>query len=575
MDGVPLSELCTSRLSDDFRTFIQARIKAGQADRFIAETFLRFDHTMQRKTTDAYFDLVKDEGHDRAAISYTSYARYDKARQTHPGLDIFARETFRTRTRPSRVAQRIYKEQHGREPDGHAMDVFTQAANAYLHVKNGALDKIDIIRGDLIGKWYGRNMYCKCSDTGGLEGSCMAHEGYDRQGVFEFYKDNAEMAVILCEKCGMLQSRAIIWTDRVTGNKFMDRIYGNDRNINLMQQYATAHGWFAVYRYQNQSKLPDYQNIQLMTGQYYAQTPYFDSLRRCNICNHGYFTNHKCGRHALTIVRPTMKWHKDKEGIALPKALCVHCRRYEDVWDEDGEEYVCPNSEWCDWCDEAHCERMTCHYECADCGTEYGLGESCPNRHECDSCLTVYCGDECPNLIYCRNCGDYYCEHDECPTCYYICGDCGHCTERFVEEEDEDGDIVEREVTDCPECVRVCAVCNTTNNRWNDSWRHNGRCHTCYGVVFPTRHFPDADFITPYRIEMQRGISGTSRNYMDKAQNNYHLTMSNVYTMENLARYGDRARLHIEDYPNVPLVQDIPLPLNVRHELWLKENGRA
>jgi hypothetical protein len=427
--------MASLQYSPAFAEFVHHRAYLSQPDKDLAMNVLHkcgWYHTSTVGDDDPnYIDVEWDTKAGRAMLSYTTQSRLLRA-----GKASFEKGSHRIETRPGRLITTLLADQ---VIDGHALDVFVQAVNAFGSLSGNSRENIHLIRGDLIGKWYDERMYCECTHHGGLK-SCMSPAGYDAHGMFELYKDHAEMVVVLCPSCKYLQARAIVWTDRDTNNKFVDRIYGNAMNIKLVEQWAVENGYYPVYGNQRTQSLPSHR-IALNKGErrsleYVYRLPYLDSLISCYRCNHGYFEGHttsQCEMHNHTIERPTMEWEHDRP-FGPAKSLCDDCGEAmlvamdEHDDDDHGHRLECPHSEWCDYCYENHCSHRNCRPECPDCGATLTVRGACPNRRYCSVHGNYYCGEgsSCYLSSECSKHDEEYCG-DSCPRC-----------ETEEEEEEED-----------------------------------------------------------------------------------------------------------------------------------------
>ena len=108
-------------------------------------------------------------------------------------------------------------------------------------------DRIEIVDGNAILKYYLYTSYANDKNIGTLYDSCMKHKKC--QEWLHIYADNKEdvaLAVSLDEN-DKVTGRAIIWKKVYASDGqhvFMDRIYGNDVTQNAFKKYAKEKGWW-------------------------------------------------------------------------------------------------------------------------------------------------------------------------------------------------------------------------------------------------------------------------------------------------------------------------------------------
>lgn len=100
--------------------------------------------------------------------------------------------------------------------------------------------------GDDIVKWYSYKQHHRTKPLGSLGNSCMKHESCSE--YIKFYAENNDVvsmiAIIEDEK---IVSRALLWKTNC-GADVLDRIYGNDKYIAIMKQYAKEKGYITKAR---------------------------------------------------------------------------------------------------------------------------------------------------------------------------------------------------------------------------------------------------------------------------------------------------------------------------------------
>ena len=103
-----------------------------------------------------------------------------------------------------------------------------------------------VFTGDDIVHWYNYKQHHPIKQLGSLGNSCMKHESC--QPYIKFYAENNDVvsmvAIIEDEK---IVSRALLWKT-VCGTNILDRIYGSDKYIAIMKQYAQDKGYIIKAR---------------------------------------------------------------------------------------------------------------------------------------------------------------------------------------------------------------------------------------------------------------------------------------------------------------------------------------
>lgn len=557
-------------MSSDMTDFLQSRIGAGQEDYHIAHRIATTNMVDADKPN--FLDIIWDDG--KAVITYSTWDKMEKVHESDPDAGFFDRRSYRTKTRPARIVKHFVDRE-----DGRANDVFAQGAQAYMQRRHDAAMSVTLLRGDLIGKWYDMRLYCTCSKNNSvMHSSCMRYQEYDKMYKFEIYKDNAEMAVILCE-CGKLAGRAIVWHDRDNDKKYMDRVYGSPTNMQILQDWARENDIPCVWGNQRTKDIPRdadgyYPRIALMHSDYIpgGWHPYLDSTSICSSCDHIIFndhSHHKCGNHDHDIVRPEMEWDKDLPLEDVKHGDCEHCGgtrfRYTDPDDGDTE-VRCDHQEYCDWCEFAHCSMRVCHHVCEHCDEAYSIYDSCPNTRRCH-CGTRFCRhdeDGCPNAGECDTCG-----WEGCGPCQHCNAQCDYC-HQWNPTTDEY----------CTGCQTKCGTCK---NAHRNNERVNGRCPICWDLQILGNHRRDYDFAKPaYDItrDMIQEARQRARNTSDDRGNwdwdlidaldRVYYDLAPEYTLESQYRYINNAiRALIDDHGVAPYT--VILPLGVRHDIWLNE----
>lgn len=534
-------------MHDNLYAFLKDRRNMWGSDARIAADLRHKRYSDVSGKDENYLNVEWDKQNNRALVSFITHERYIT------GYGVGAYEDTRRQTvKPGRIFAKLLGMENG---GGLEMDTLVQALNAHMLTLQGGMDRVHVICGDLIGKWYDNRMYCRCTYNGGID-SCMSHSGYDACGVLDLYKDNAEMVVVLCDECGYLQSRAILWTDRDANKKYVDRIYGNDTNIKLVQKWAQERGYPSVYGYQSTGYVGSSVRIQLMTAGY-DRLPYLDSIELCDSCDCGYFggSSHDwrhCSPHSHTIVRPRMTWDKDKDFGPVYEA-CEYCGGNmvadpnDSPEDSHGHERICEHATYCRRCHEYHCsEQCEGYATCEHCGEVYDVNDGCPNANYCDEHEIEYCGGDCPRASLCDECGSAYCA-EQCEYCYVHCYVC-------------DG-WRSTDVAYCPTCSSTCATCGNTTAHADCA--NSGRCRTCDAMLYPERALDKAYEYARDNIDDMRVITlnAAGRNFYDGIH-------CYCYASGPTDPYREYRR-GLERYSNRPLPYTVTIPRDVRHELYV------
>lgn len=129
--------------------------------------------------------------------------------------------------------------------------------NEYIGVqKNISNDKLFVVYGDDIKKWYNGKKYID-SDKGTLSKSCMR---YVNNSFFDIYGENDKNngafshigMLILLDDDNKLRARSLIWFNSIRPEPhrvYMDRVYYTSQSeITIFHKYAIEHGWLYKYR---------------------------------------------------------------------------------------------------------------------------------------------------------------------------------------------------------------------------------------------------------------------------------------------------------------------------------------
>ena len=212
-----------------------------------------------------------------------------------------------------------------------ALDEFTNKANAFIKLEKDR-DAFKILSGYDIRDYY--------RDVTGFS-SCMEGSNYYR---VEIYAMNPEKCSLLVYK---KEGRALLWTCD-DGNKYIDRLYGNNKVTALLQLWAKDNGYNSCYRTGKDLKvtlkyrtyLPSIDTFQNIVWDHPNKTMicYSNSNQGTNIYGLNQFTipgvvavTCKCGKNL-----PDEDIYKTKKGIPI----CETCRTSLKICPVCNEEIV-------------------------------------------------------------------------------------------------------------------------------------------------------------------------------------------------------------------------------------------
>jgi hypothetical protein len=173
-------------------------------------------------------------------------------------------------------------------------DLLDKDFETFVNLFKSTIDKLndkfsyfDVVKGDDIHYWYGRDRYYESRGT--LGSSCMA--GAYKEWL-EIYTDNPNQVNLVIFKSqdddSKIVGRAILWT-LTDGKKFMDRIYTiNDSDVNLFREFAKENGWYSKYHNSSTDSgrciAPDGSTVDLdltvnLDNKSYRNYPYLDTLK--------------------------------------------------------------------------------------------------------------------------------------------------------------------------------------------------------------------------------------------------------------------------------------------------------
>ena len=228
---------------------------------------------------------------------------------------------------------------------------FTDLVIAEREKMKKVFERIKIVDGYDIPKYYNENKYDYSEGGGTLEDSCMK---YDRCGKYmDFYVNGeVEMVVLMSEKYDdKIVGRALLWNiveidGEEVDRKFMDRIYSTRNSYTIIfQEYAKKNGW--LYK-NNQNMLSNEKIVDTKSGEikiFKLKTnndfeevefyPYLDTLKYFYMYE-GYLTNYYDSSYdSITL--------DDTEGgpINRDPETGQYVEYYDDVFDPE-------DLQWCE-----------------------------------------------------------------------------------------------------------------------------------------------------------------------------------------------------------------------------------
>lgn len=119
-------------------------------------------------------------------------------------------------------------------------------------------EKIKIVTGDDIKKYYHEREHTRTSRPTPLLSSCMKYDFC--QPYLDIYAKNPEVCSMMVEfdEENKVRARALIWKT-VRGQIYMDRIYGDNKSVAFFRNYATEQGWW--FKEQNTYTAPCQVNV--------------------------------------------------------------------------------------------------------------------------------------------------------------------------------------------------------------------------------------------------------------------------------------------------------------------------
>lgn len=305
-------------ISDELTSIL--RNAASKGDK-IADTLLFHNNLAYLTTAQGNYLAFKA---DECQLSYRPANRIDTEIHRYAGDHWHAQG--RMTGRPGRVIRKFLT---GQALEGLTDVDFEQFTNNLAAFRDN-MGEIRLVSGTAIRDWYASTNYAPYQGT--LANSCMR---YSRcQSYFGIYTANpsvCQMAILTkVDQFGkeLLYGRALVWT-LTDGRKMIDRIYGNDKVISYMTQWAREQGFIdraGNYTYSARVE------VQLQEWRFGAY-PYCDTL---------FFLDQKQGKlsnlpFSVTARRFQMTLHgtegTDFLGVALRYRIPV-IRRYDETYCE-------------------------------------------------------------------------------------------------------------------------------------------------------------------------------------------------------------------------------------------------
>lgn len=215
------------------------------------------------------------------------------------------------------------------------LEKFVNAYKSNFDLKSDAPNRLELVSGELVRKWYHENNYAE--KKGQLGSSCMRY--HKCQEYLDIYVHNPKVCNLLIlysdNTKTKISARALVWklTD---GRTVLDRIYSNyDSDITLFEEYASEKGWDIVKNLEFDSK----NEIQLEYWNH-SKYPYMDNFMCLNID-----TGILCDNEDLW---PSQGWIKmqSTDGTFLEDNVVWsehegdYIRRDEAVWAHDIDDYI-------------------------------------------------------------------------------------------------------------------------------------------------------------------------------------------------------------------------------------------
>jgi len=184
------------------------------------------------------------------------------------------KSSLRTNISIGKWTRRIFKEVY--KKIGYTDSMFEKFVNAYkssYDIRKNAIDRLEIVSGEEIRKWYLSDNYK--SNKGQLGASCMKQK--HKQSFFDIYVKNPQVCQLLILKDDVDNSkivgRSLLWKLR-SGKNYQDRIYTNkDSDIKIFEKWAENKN----YEYYNGSIKIDDLSVKVLDIEY-KRYPYMDTF---------------------------------------------------------------------------------------------------------------------------------------------------------------------------------------------------------------------------------------------------------------------------------------------------------
>lgn len=160
-----------------------------------------------------------------------------------------------------------------------------QLAYAYEATTSNA--EMQLVDGERILWCYLGTNYSRLLPLPTLHNSCMRHSSNQRQIRFYVDCENVQLLVQF-DPQGKVMGRALVWT-LTNGEKFMDRVYGDETTIIRFKKYAKEQGWYSrrlnTYNREQEVIAPDGTHVQKQMRVYvgnaaFTARPWFDTFSR-------------------------------------------------------------------------------------------------------------------------------------------------------------------------------------------------------------------------------------------------------------------------------------------------------
>jgi hypothetical protein len=258
-------------------------------------------------------------------LVYTTYHAFLNQKRGHVWSDKMWK-TNRSEIKIGRYTRRVLKNIMNVDVKDSSIEEFVNLYKSTFDYRKGLKDKIKIVSGEEIRKWYYEVNY---TDGGGsLNNSCMRY--IKCQKFFDIYVKNPEVCrMLILEEDGKLNARTLIWTLQ-DGKIFMDRVYSvYDSDIEIFKNYASDNGWVTYYQSEKETG-----KLLVQLGKHeYEMYPYMDTLAYYN-------------PKTYQLTDDSSSWGKD-EYYQLQNTNGDY--ELAGVWSEWSQDYLNPDDAvWCD-----------------------------------------------------------------------------------------------------------------------------------------------------------------------------------------------------------------------------------